>query len=495
MAKTLNLLLAASTLFTLPFAVQAEEPTPAQPQAQEAPLTLEECVARALQKNFDIKIQGYNTQIANENLTIAKADYVPVFTANAQKGKTSYYGVNSSSSSTTESIGFSQKISTGAIVSLATGLAYQHSQSQLLTPGSLNPAYVGNVTLNLTQPLLSGAGTTANLAAIRRAKLGVGIASLAYKGSVLQVIDNVENAYYNLCFNFDQLGVKKHSLELAQALYNEAVSRRQVGVATDLDVLQAKVGVEQARQGVILAMQSLQDSQDSLFNLIGQFEFTDVLRPVRFPTVSIDVPTFDAAYKLAQENQPNLLASQMTVKQYAIDASTARNARLPSLDLGASLGYNTRESTASRAYNEIGSNGGYDWQVGLTFSMPWGLKAENARYRSALHTLDQSRTQLLQLEQNLMLQVRSAVRAVRANLDSVKVAATATQLSEQQYELERARFAAGLSTAQLVLQSQDNLEQTRMSELQAKVTLRIAVAALQQLEGTSLEHFKVELSR
>ena len=490
MAKSLNLLLAASALFTLSFALQGEEPSQAQ-----APLTLDECVARALVKNFDLKIQGYSSAIAGETLTIAKADYLPIFTANAQKNASQTYASDYYTRSTQGSIGVSQKITTGAVVSVATGLSYERALSLLLTPGSLNPAYLGNITLGITQPLLAGAGSTVNRAAINRARIGVGIASLNYKSRVLLVIDNVENAYYNLCYASEQLAVKKHSLELAQALYNEAVSRRQVGVATDLDVLQAQVGVQTAQQGVILAMQTLQDNQDNLFNLIGQFEFTDVLRPVEFPSVPTKAPSFALSYKLAKDNQPDLLATQMTVRQQEIDTATAKNARLPSLDLGTSVGYNTRESSAGRAYDQLGSNGGYDWQVGLTFTMPWGMKAQNAQYRTAVYTLNQTRTQYLQQEQLLMLDVRAAVRSVRANLDSVKVASKATQLSEQQYELERARFAAGLSTARLVLQSQDDLEQVRISELQAKVTLRIAVAALQQLEGTSLKHFHVELPK
>src|SRR5471030_574852 len=50
-----------------------------------APLTLEECIARAMKKNFDLQIQGFSTDIAKENLNIAKAGFDPVITATANR--------------------------------------------------------------------------------------------------------------------------------------------------------------------------------------------------------------------------------------------------------------------------------------------------------------------------------------------------------------------------------------------------------------------------
>ena len=42
------------------------------------------------------------------------------------------------------------------------------------------------------------------------------------------------------------------------------------------------------------------------------------------------------------------------------------------------------------------------------------------------------------------------------------IAAKATELSAKQYELQDARFKAGLSTSRLVLQAQDDLEAARL---------------------------------
>src|SRR5205814_5437855 len=103
------------------------------------------------------------------------------------------------------------------------------------------------------QSLLSGFGRDINRAGIVRAEIGLLRANLDFKAQVLNVIQDTENAYYNLAYAREQLSVRNFSLALANKLFDEAKTRRDTGVATDQDVLQAEVGVANSRRGVILA--------------------------------------------------------------------------------------------------------------------------------------------------------------------------------------------------------------------------------------------------
>jgi outer membrane protein TolC len=472
-------------------APSAETPAPAAVESQ-APhaLTLEECVARAMKRNFDLQIQTFTTENAKESLKVARADYDPAFTASTSRSGVQTY-LNSTKTNTGASqVGVSQKIVTGATVTMTTNLDRSSTNASAV---ALNPAYAADVSLSLSQPLLKNGGTTTNRAAINRAKIGMDKAGLDYRSSVLTVVRDVERAYYALCYAREQYGVLKKSLELAETLLSESKSRKEVGLATELDVLQAEVGVATARRSLNESNQTVHDGEDALTNLIGQFEFGTPVGEVHFPDAVEMLPSFDQSYKRARENQPDLLSTKASIKQSEIDAATSKNARLPSLDLGTAVGYNTKESSVRRAYNELPGSNGYDWQVDLTFRMPWGLKAENARYRGALNTLNQNRARLQQQEQNLIVSVRSAVRSVETNQESVKISALATQLSEKKYELEKAKFDNGQSTARRVLEAQDDLESARVSELQAKVALRNAVAELRRLEGSSMQLYGINL--
>lgn len=476
----------------LPAAAQTSGEASATPSAstQTVGLTLEECVARAMQKNFDIKIQGFSTETAKESLNVANADYNPVFTATAGKSGSQAYSTLVNTNGNETRVGIAQKVVTGASVSLSTSLDKSKASP---ASSALNPAYNADVSLSITQPLLKNAGTSVNKAAINRARVGVERAGLDYKSQVLSVVRDVERAYYTLCYARGQLAVRNNSMQLAQTLLDESKERKLAGVATELDVLQAEVGAANARKNLLDAQKAAKDAEDSLLNLIGQFELGAPIGVVTFPAYNDPAPSFDHSYKLARESMPEFLSAQAATRQYEIDANTSKNARLPSLDLGTAVGYNTREGSSSKALSELPGSDGYSWQVDLSFKMPWGLKAENARYRSAVHTLNQSRMRQQQLEQNLMVQVRTAVRSVETNVESVQILAKATELSVKKYELEKAKYSTGQSTPRRVLEAQDDLESARVSELQSQVALRSAVAELKRLEGSSLEKFGIKL--
>jgi outer membrane protein TolC len=121
------------------------------------------------------------------------------------------------------------------------------------------------------------------------------------------------------------------------------------------------------------------------------------------------------------------------------------------------------------------------------------LHADKARLRTAKISLLQQQTRLQQLDQNLLVNVRGSVRAVETNIVAVEIAGKATELSQKQYELQKARFDAGLSTSRLVLQAQDDLEAARVNELQSKVSLRVALAELHRIDGSSLERYRIAL--
>lgn len=466
------------------------------------PLLLEDAIALAVRKNFDLQIQSYTTDQARETLAIAQAGFDPSLTATGRRNvnqaasnTSKLDGTQTEGSrndNTTVSVGVSERLATNGTLSLSTNVTRGTTNS---TNALLNPNFGNGVTASISQPLLRDAGKVAARSAIDRAKLGVGIAFINYKSQVLTLISQTENAYYNLVAARETLRIRQLSLQLAQRLYDENQARRTTGVMTDLDVLSAEVGVANARRGVIQAEQSVRDAEDSLLNLINVTSFDTRPGPVKFNDYTDGAPTFAASYKLARDYYPQSLSAAETLKQLQIDLESARRNKLPSLNLDASLGYTAKavNSGYMDAISNLPDEHGNNWALTLNYSMPWGQRADKARYRQALLNVESQKLRIDQLEQQLMVNVRTAVRSVETNLAAVEIASKATTLSEKQYEQQKARFDAGLSTSRAVLQAQDDLENTRFQELSAKVSLRRAAAELRRLEGTSIQRYGVQL--
>lgn len=499
--------LLAFSLTTATALAQAPAASSAQPAATN-PFTLEEAIALALKKNFDLQVQAYTVENARDTIAIQQAAFDPTITAAMRKSLSQAASTTSAldgtgtavasqgprTDTTTMSVGAAlpRIPATNGSISVATNLSRSATNSR---NALVNPSFGNGISASLNQPLLNGAGRHMANAAFERAKLGLNIATITYKSRVLSVISDTENAYYNLVASRETLRIRRLTFEYNQKLFEENQARRTTGVATDLDVLSAEVGVANARRGIVQAEQAIRDAEDRLLNIINMPDFEVRIGPVGFTEYRDGPPSFANSYKLAREYYPDALSTEESIKQLKIDLETARRNQLPDLDLTASLGYTARATNAGyeQAFANLPNDHGNNWSLGLNYSMPWGKHADKARYRTAQSTLLSRQVQLEQLEQTLLVNVRVAVRAVESNLATVEIATKTTELASRQYDQQKARYDAGLSTSRLVLLAQDDLENARFQELSARVTLRRAAAELHRLEGTSIQRFGVQL--
>ncbi len=477
-------------------------PAPVVPYAE--PLSLEDAIARALDANFDVQLQRLTASTTTESVEIARSDYDPTLTASASTGQsqTTRATVDANgnilpvagtrSDDDNARVSLSQKIPLGTTITGTTRLnRNERTQTSLST---LNPAYNSDVGISVRQPLLKGAGTTVNNAALERARLGNTRARADFAAQVFTVVRDVEVAYSNLALAREQVGIRGFSLEVRKKLYAENRARREAGVATDLEVLQAEVGVATAARDLLLARQSARDREDELLRLLGQETFENPVGPVTLPPVGEPVIDLAASLARARANTPEYASALASIRQQEIDVSSAKNARLPQLDLGAQAGYNSTDPTVRDAASNVWKGDGYNWQIDLSLSFPWGFREERARLRQARAGRDREELRLAQIEQQILVSVRNAVRALETGAENLRLSTLTAQLSGREFEVEKARYDSGLSTFRRVQETQDAFDQAKLAELQAKVSLRTAQANLDRLEGNATERYPITLA-
>jgi len=467
---------------------------PGQPIDLSGDVNLQDCVALALGRNFTVRIQKFQVYEAVDGVVVQQAAFEPIFGFNANRQVSqptvneSEFGIPYNTAVDTAALSINDTLITGATLSGNYNLVRTNESPAFFPP---NPSFGSNVSISVTQPLLQGAGTDYNRAAIENARLGVRISNLNFKSTVLTMILNVENTYFNLLYQREQYKVQEDDLKQAQQLLDENTIRRQTGVLTDLDVMNARAGVASAQNLLILDEQAVRNSEDSLLQLLGDREFKIAVGDIKFPVVGEPEVSFARSYKLAREDGPNLAIAQATIDQYKLSALKAKRNMLPTLNVNGGLGYSSYASSASQSVT--GAWNGYNWTAGLTLSVPWGMRANRALYHQALSQVRSQEAAYEQADQNLVVSVRSAVRAVETGIESTRSSAENTKFATKAYELTKAQFDAGLATSYLVLQSQNTLETARVSELQAKVNLLSAIANLRFLEGASLQLYRINL--
>jgi outer membrane protein TolC len=480
------------------FASESPAPAPAfgnrQPSIDlSGPVTLQGCIGIALGRNFTVRIQHFTVDEAVDAVTVQQAAFEPVFgfSANKQVTQQAANQVEFSfpySAYQTAAFSLNDTLTTGGTLALNYSLVRSDFNPAYAPP---NPSYGGAVSISVAQPLLQGAGTDYSRAAIESARFGVRISNLNFKSTILTMILNVETTYFNLLYQREQYKVQEEQLKQAQQLLDDNTNKRQAGTITDVDVVNARAGVAAAQNQLILDKQAVQNSEDSLLQLLGDRAFATTVGIVEFPVVGEPDVLFDRSYKLARDNGPNLAVAQATIAQYKLSALKAKRNTLPELNLNGGLGYDSFAATAGQSVT--GSWNGYSWNAGVTLSFPWGMRANKALYYQALSQQRSQEVVYDQVDQNLVVSVRSAVRGVATNIESVRASAENTKYAAKAYELTNAQFSAGLATSYLVLQSQNTLETARLSELQAKVNLLLAISNLHFLEGSSLQIYCIRL--
>jgi outer membrane protein TolC len=467
--------------------------------AQEAgnrvePLTLGECIRRALAQGFDMELQLHDLELAKDDVPIARSEFHPVLSADAGRGTSRFpptlEAARFRSDTFDSSVGVAQRFWPGTVLGLSSDLGRLAATPSLV---DFNPSYSSGLTLSLSQPLLRGFGSI-NTVPIRQAEISLDIAERSYQDRALDVVQATEGAFYLLSGARDQVTVFTISLQLAQTLLKEAEGRHRAGMATKLDLLQAQVGIANARLNLLQADKTVKASEDNLLALIGQFELDAPLGPtVIDDTAPSATLSIDESYALALEAQPAYRNARAALELTKLQLLLAKDAMKPSVDLGLSLDLGGEDRTRRRAFEDAFDSERSAWQVGLSVTYPIGRVGEKARYRQSRTALSRDELALHQLEQEILVDVREAVRNVETAQESVKIAALAANLADQQRDAENRRFRAGLSTSRRVLESQTDLEAARVAELRAKLDLRVALSALYRIEGSALRRYGITL--
>lgn len=95
---------------------------------------------------------------------------------------------------------------------------------------------------------------------------------LFLKCTALQIMELSEYPYWDLAYAHEVKKLSIASLEVAQKLLEENEERERVGLATNIDVLQAQVFVATSEEEVISADALIDNRQDHLFRQMGSTE-------------------------------------------------------------------------------------------------------------------------------------------------------------------------------------------------------------------------------
>ena len=317
--------------------------------SEQAPLSLNDAIALALQNNNDIDASRIDVQVAEYNLTAARGVYDPVFSSE------SYYESRTTPTSSTIAGGLNgsvtQKDVTGAVrfggFSPWAGGSYQldFSSTRLQTNNQnvvLNPQYPAALTLTYAQPLLRGLRFDQNRRLIEIGKKNLSLTDAQFRQRAVETITNVQRAYWDLVYALRNLQIQREAVGDARKQLEH--NRRLVseGMLAPIDVVAAEAQISGFEQSVYSALDDVGRAENNLKNLVAENREAPIWRVAIVPSESVELAApqvaLDDAMQYALKSRPELLSSDVAREINEIERRFAREQTRPQVDLVASYG-------------------------------------------------------------------------------------------------------------------------------------------------------------
>ncbi len=356
-----------------------------------------------------------------------------------------------------------------------------------------NPSYAAGLIFSANQPLLRNFGTLPTTWLIRIAKNSRDAGYQNLVRSVQSTINSTEQAYWDLVYSLQNLEVKRESLRIAQDLNRITRIKIDVGSLAPIDITQTEVGIATAEQDIITAEGLIGDAQDRLKRQLN-FVTPDVVGVPILPTDPLSTDRvkieLEPATSAALTRRPEILSTAYQVASDLVKYQYYRNQLLPQLNLTGSYGnrglagltidpvtgQTVTDTNFSQSFQDVINNRNKNWAVGLNFSYPILNRSAKGAAGVARYTMESDRATLVATQENVIVEVRAAARAIDTAARSIDAAVKGRELAERNLDAEKKKFDNGMSTTFQVNQIQRDLSAARTAEQQALAIYRKAVA-------------------
>jgi outer membrane protein TolC len=299
----------------------------------------------------------------------------------------------------------------------------------------------------------------------------------------LDISQLVKTQYYTLLLSKRLVEVNVAALDRAEVNLRSAQGFFQVGTQPKSFVTRAEVDVANGRVNVIRAQNAVSLARLALNTAMGiavnaPTEVKDTLAYQQFPMDR------QALVGEALKNRPEY--RQVKAQADATDAFVRQTFRdfFPNLVGSGTYGVTgVSDLTSSRSTHGFVDSGN-TWSVGL--SLNWSIfdgGGKVARYKEAKANLEAARARVRDTE----LQVWQSVEQSYLNLgeaeERIGAARKAVESAEENYQLARGRFDAGVANIIELTDAQLALTQAQSTEAQALSDYRIAIANLERSLG------------
>lgn len=472
-------------------------------RAEPIPLTLDQTIQRVVDQNLRIRAEKLNLAATKSEARAERGLFEPEFVAS--------FGRESNTRQNTRERFLSQGASifdeenetaTAAIeTTLALGTKVRIGGQTRRLSNNLqitgNDEYESFAGLNITQPLLKGAGMKATLAQLRLAASRNEVVLHETRRQLTSILSQAELTYWDLARAMAEDELRQQSLSTAEKILFDNRARVEAGRMSDLEVRRADAGLALRRAQALESHQRVVDLSSLLRIYFGEVEGADapVFKPVDALGTPPPVIDFINSRTTALISHPGYLARRAEFEQAGYRLDYARNQRLPQLDLKASYGYNGLDRDFADSWSSVRGSDFDSWYVGAELRVPilGGIRDRN--YLSAARSrFSAAQLEIVSTEIEIGNLLNALIKRIRSQENQIAGYQAAADVAQTVLDAELDALDSGSSDSRRVFDSEQDVFDARTTVLSARADYRRSLVEFSTLEGTYLRRHSVDLA-
>jgi len=480
-------------------------------------LTLQDAVVLTLANNSNVRLQELNIENSKYSLIASHSPFDPSVQASfSSQGQLSQaytqltgapaLGSLSSLNQITQ-LNYSQTFETGTNIQFNFNATKYSSNS---TFNFFNPSLSSFLGFQFTQPLLRNRWLFANRAPLVIARRNVRASRATFEAQVSSTVQQVVGQYWNVVQARGNLEVAQKSLDAAEATYKHDKRALELGALPPLDIYRSESQVAGRRVQVIQSEYALRQAEDVFRQSVGAdldpyFRALD-LDLTEPPEPGEELRSVDAATALQQAmgKRPELEAARQSLANDDTSIRLAHNNLLPDLRVNGNYSGNglnnlaTAQGVAAGGFgdslNQLFGFGYPSYGFGLTLNLPVKNRSGQAALGSALISRSRDLYTERQIKEQITYDVSNAVHQLEEAKINIAASKESVDLARKTMAAEQRKYELGTGQIFLVLEAQTELAAAEQGLLQAEVSYRLAVAAVDYSTGNLLEPYGVQIA-
>src|SRR5256714_9646538 len=304
-----------------------------------------DAIRKALKNNNDIEVARDDVRFAEQQLIGLQGVYEPIFGITPQLIKnitpqqSSLGGSGNTGKTNTTIFNWNPSV-TKSFEKGGGTYTLQFANSRTNTSNSfnlINPFYSSNLSLNINQPLLRNRSIDANRHGIRVQKKRLEQTDSDFRQRTIQIISQVQAAYWNLVFALRNQQNQLDSLQVSRQNMRNIEAEISAGAKAPLDRAQVQPDIATREANLYIASQSVSVAENSLKQLMLRDpqapDWSSQITPTDSPAFDLSPVDLSGSLDDAHNNRPELKRLNLQKEITGLVIQNFKNQTKPQADL------------------------------------------------------------------------------------------------------------------------------------------------------------------